>query len=143
ESHTGVIGMAQAIEKVKVYVYRNTVKNQNAHYLYPMTASMLWMVSFGEVEATLSYDDDQLEKDSDTAAATNILAELEQARENVKVYVYRNTDKNQNELSLYPMTATMFWMVPLGEVEPTLSYDDDQLEKDSNSAAAKNILAEL
>ena len=74
--------MAQVVEKVKVYVYRNTDKNQNEHYLYPMTASMFWMVPLGEVEATLSYDDDQLEKDSDTAAAKNILAELEQEREN-------------------------------------------------------------
>ena len=73
--------MAQVVEKVKVYVYRNTDKNQNEHYLYPMTAFMDWMVPLGEVEATLSYDDDQLEKDSDSAAAKNILAELEQERE--------------------------------------------------------------
>jgi len=72
--------MAQVVEKVKVYVYRNTDKNKNEHYLYPMTASMFWMVPLGEVEATLSYDDDQLE-DCDAAATKNILAELEQERE--------------------------------------------------------------
>lgn len=74
--------MAKIVEKVKVYVYRNTDKNQNEHYLYPMaTAFMAWMVPLGEVEATLSYDDDQLENDSGAAAAKNILSELEQERE--------------------------------------------------------------
>lgn len=73
--------MAQVVEKVKVYVYRNTNKNKNEHYLFQMTAFMDWMVFLGEVEATLSYDDDQLE-DFDAAAAKNILAELEQEREN-------------------------------------------------------------
>lgn len=74
--------MAQVVEKVKVYVYRNTDKNKNEHYLYPMTVFMPWMVPLGEVEATLSYDDENLEKDSDAAEAKNILAELEQEREN-------------------------------------------------------------
>jgi len=75
--------MAQVVEKVKVYVYRNTNKNKNEHYLYPITTAFMdWLVFLGKVEATLSYDDDQLEKDSAAAAAKNILAELEQEREN-------------------------------------------------------------
>ena len=73
--------MAQVVEKVKVYVYRNTNKNKNEHYLFQMTAFMPWMVPLGEVEATLSYDDDQLEKDSAAAEAKNILSELEKERE--------------------------------------------------------------
>ena len=74
--------MAQVVEKVKVYVYRNTNKNKNEHYLYPITTAFMdWIVFLGEVEATLSYDDEQLEKDSDAAAAKNILSELEQERE--------------------------------------------------------------